>query len=189
MFLVTYFVLWILFVVHSVVILLVLRQVGVLHLRIAPVGARAMSFGPKIGQLAPSVTIKDVEGVNQDLHISRAMETDVLLVFASPGCAACISLVRAIRPLARETDGDLRWALVTSGGREASRRFRKKHRLRDLLLTYSPKVQRQFNVGPTPYGVLISKQGVVLSKGIVNQMEHLESLLQVRDRPNQTRHE
>jgi hypothetical protein len=49
-----------------------------------------------------------------------------------------------------------------------------------LLFAYAPEVRKQFGVNLTPYAFIVRKDGVVISKGLVNQMEHLESLLEIR---------
>jgi methylamine dehydrogenase accessory protein MauD len=95
-FLVSYLVLWALFLVQSVIVLMLLRQVGVLHLRIAPTGARILPIGPRISQTAPAVTIRDMENPNEQLQVEQSMERDVLLFFVSPGCAACGLLMPAL---------------------------------------------------------------------------------------------
>ena len=54
-------ILWVLVVVLAVVVLALVRQVGVLHERIAPAGALMISKGLKIGELAPTLALIDLE--------------------------------------------------------------------------------------------------------------------------------
>jgi methylamine dehydrogenase accessory protein MauD len=40
-----------------------------------------------------------------------------------------------------------------------------------------PEVGQAFGVGKLPYAVLLDEHGAILSKGLVNSREHLESLV------------
>ena len=54
--------LWLIVIALSVALLAVIRQLGVLHERIAPVGALMLAKGLKVGESAPQVTVQDLEG-------------------------------------------------------------------------------------------------------------------------------
>ncbi len=54
--------LWLIVIALSVALLAVIRQLGVLHERIAPVGALMLAKGVKIGESAPQVAVQDLEG-------------------------------------------------------------------------------------------------------------------------------
>ena len=55
---VSHLLLWVVVLVLGVAVLALARQVGVLHERIAPMGALMMDSGPKVGELAPSFTLR-----------------------------------------------------------------------------------------------------------------------------------
>ena len=55
-------VLWVAVVALSVAVLALLRQVGVLHERVAPAGALVSRDGPSVGAPAPVVDVADWEG-------------------------------------------------------------------------------------------------------------------------------
>ena len=50
-------------------------------------------------------------------------------------------------------------------------------RLEHLPFVNSPQVGMAFQVGKLPYAVLIDAQGIIRAKGLVNNREHLESLM------------
>ena len=54
--------LWLVVIALSVALLAVVRQLGVLHERIAPVGALMLAKGLKVGEMAPAVAVQDLEG-------------------------------------------------------------------------------------------------------------------------------
>ena len=63
-------VLWVLVIGLSLVVLALVRQLGVLHERISPVGALMLAKGLKVGELAPTLPLSDLEG--QPLTIGGA---------------------------------------------------------------------------------------------------------------------
>jgi methylamine dehydrogenase accessory protein MauD len=178
-FLASYLVLWALFLLQSFVILLLLRQVGVLHLRIGPAGARVLAVGPEIGQPVAPLSLVDMDNRDQAIQISNSMSKDVMLIFVTPGCANCASLMAALKPLVRQSKHAIVWAIIGSGGMEACRSFRTTHSLNFLLFAYDPKAGQQCRVNLSPYAVRIRNDGITISKGLVNHIEHVESLLEL----------
>ncbi len=179
LFVASYFVLWGFFLAQSVLILVVLRQIGLLHLRIRPAGARIISAGADIGDQAPPITLTDIDDASRTLTVSTHMDQDVLLLFASPNCSSCAGLMPSLKPLIRQTKGKVLWAVVTYGDHVACTHFRRKYGLTYVLYAISPEAAAKFKIGLTPYVFSIRKDGVVLSKGVANHVEHLESILQI----------
>jgi methylamine dehydrogenase accessory protein MauD len=171
--------LWCLFLVQSAIIFLLLRQVGLLYLRIQPAGARTISIGPEIGDELPAMVLEDMDDPTWKLEITNNMQEDVLLIFMSASCRACRSLVPAIGPLLAETRGVIDWALVIADDPGTSRGFRRENGLTFILFSHAPSLRTKLNVGMTPYAILIQRSGKVVAKGIVNQIEHLESIVDV----------
>src|SRR5882762_2634543 len=85
-------VLWILVLVLSVVVLALVRQLGVLHERIAPAGALMLNRGPAVGEPAPVLEVADLEGHAHQVGAARADGRSTLLLFVSPTCPVCKSL-------------------------------------------------------------------------------------------------
>ena len=110
------------------------------------------------------------------------MERDILLLFIEPSCSSCTALTSAIRPLIHEYDSVVLWAMVALGNQEACRKFRSENGLDCLLFAYAPEMRDQYRIYTAPYALVIDKNGIVRSKGVVNHIEHLESLLFMRDR-------
>ncbi|MDP9224692.1 MAG: methylamine dehydrogenase accessory protein MauD, partial [Actinomycetota bacterium] len=61
-FAVSYAALWILVSVVAVVTLICVRQIGLLHRRIPPTGARVAHVGPSIGAIAPTFQVAGIGG-------------------------------------------------------------------------------------------------------------------------------
>ncbi|MEJ5232706.1 MAG: methylamine dehydrogenase accessory protein MauD [Geminicoccaceae bacterium] len=175
--LLSHLVLWVVVAVLSVVVLALARQVGVLHERVAPLGAMATQTAVEIGEKAPEFDLLDLEG--RKLHIggARADGRGQLLLFVSPICPMCKKLMGAVRSFARRERQAVELVLLGDGEREAHRAMAVEHGVRDLPFAISPIVGMRFGIGKLPYAVLLDSNGVVRAKGIVNSREHLESLL------------
>jgi len=77
-------VLWILVLVLAAVLLAVVRQLGVLHERIAPAGALMLSRGLKVGEAAPVLEVQDLQGRAHRVGEARADGRSTLVLFVSP---------------------------------------------------------------------------------------------------------
>ncbi|MCL6607178.1 MAG: methylamine dehydrogenase accessory protein MauD [Geminicoccaceae bacterium] len=169
--------LWVVVAVLSVTVLALARQVGVLHERVAPLGAMATQTAVEIGEKAPEFDLVDLEGRKVHLGGRRADGRGQLLLFVSPICPMCKKLMGAVRSFARSERRAVELVLMGDGEREAHRAMAAEHGVRDLPFAISPIVGMRFGIGKLPYAVLIDAEGVVRAKGIVNSREHLESLL------------
>ncbi|MGA0839291.1 MAG: hypothetical protein ACO3Z6_11120 [Pseudomonadales bacterium] len=171
---------WLVIIGLVIAVLALGRQVGLLHTRLAPAGALITASGPKIGELAPRLSIPTLTGEILEVGTERARA--LLILFVSPTCPLCKALIPAARALARGERGRLDLAFASDGG-DATTHGRY---VSDMEITSWPYVQSvelgmRFEVAKLPYAVLIDAAGVLRSKGLVNSREHLESLLEAMD--------
>jgi methylamine dehydrogenase accessory protein MauD len=171
------FLLWVVFAVLSVTVLALARQVGVLHERVAPLGAMTTPTAVEIGDPAPTLDLLDLEGHKVHIGGRRADGRGQLLLFVSPVCPMCKKLMGAVRSFAKSERKAVELVLVGDGEREAHRAMAREHGVQDLPFVVSPIVGMQLGIGKLPHAVLIDGEGKVRAKGIVNSREHLESLL------------
>ncbi|MDG2308427.1 MAG: methylamine dehydrogenase accessory protein MauD [Candidatus Binatia bacterium] len=165
--------LWVVVLVLAAIVVALARQVGVLHERVAPVGALATAEGPAVGDAAPQFDLVDVEG--REWSLGGAREAATLLFFVSPTCPVCKTLLPTVeRVVGRE--GAVSLMLASDGPIEEHRSFVQKHALDRFPYILSTELGRAFQVAKLPYAVLIDEAGVVRAKGIVNTREHVESL-------------
>ncbi len=106
-------VLWVAVLALVAVVLALARQIGVLHERIAPMGALVMDHGPATGDVAPIVQATALDGRSLMLGAPDARQT--LLFFLSPTCPVCKKLLPAIRSLARAEAARLQVVLASDG--------------------------------------------------------------------------
>ena len=88
---VSYVLLWLAVLGLSVMVVALLRQVGVLHTRLRPLGVHFAGEGPE--RLVPAPPVPDVD------YRDHAM---TLLAFSSPTCELCRELLPSLRVLERQ---------------------------------------------------------------------------------------
>ena len=173
--------LWLVVAGLTVVIFALARQIGVLHERVAPLGALVTDHAVDVGQAAPVLDASDLNG--QPLRLGGRRETgkSQLLLFVSPTCPMCKKLLSVVRSFARGERRHLDIVLVGDGERAEQEKFVRARKLNGFPYVLSPVVGMTFQVGKLPYAVLIDEEGVVRAKGLVNSREHLESLLNAKE--------
>jgi methylamine dehydrogenase accessory protein MauD len=98
-----------------------------------------------------------------------------LLLFVSPSCPLCKDLIPIARNFARTEKLDI--VFVGDDALEEQRAMIARLDMAGLPFINGPLVGRTFHVDRLPHAVLIGDSGTVLSKGLVNSREHLESLV------------
>ena len=172
--------LWIVVIALAVALLAVVRQLGVLHERIAPVGALMLAKGLKVGEIVPQVAAQDINGHSRTLGAPRTDERATLIMFVSPTCPVCKALLPALKSsLASERDW-LDIIMASDGEISAQREFVLAHRLGGFPYIVSAPLGISYQVSRLPFAVLIDAQGVLRARGIVNSREHLESLFEAK---------
>jgi methylamine dehydrogenase accessory protein MauD len=162
--------LWVLVLVLGIVVVALTRQIGLLHERIAPLGALAMQQGPAVGEAAPHFDLPTLSGG----PVSIGAGERTLLFFLSPTCPVCETLLPTLRRVV--ADESVRLVLASDGEREEHLDYVRSHGLEDVDYLLSMELGLAFAVAKLPTAVLIDEDGIVRAKGIVNTREHLESL-------------
>ena len=86
--------LWVAVLVLLVALLALARQVGILHERIAPMGALMMDSGPKVGEEVPRLELPLLGGGTLVLGSSGGTKPRATLVFfVAPTCPVCKKLL------------------------------------------------------------------------------------------------
>jgi methylamine dehydrogenase accessory protein MauD len=159
----------------AVLVFALARQVGVLHERIAPMGAMTSDQGPAVGELAPPLSVVTLAGSRIEIGGPSALARSRLLLFVSPSCPVCKKLLPIARSFASAEH--LQVVLVGDGEPAEQRAMIEQFQLEQLPYVNSAQIGMAFRVGKLPYAVLIDAQGVIRAKGLVNNREHLESLI------------
>jgi methylamine dehydrogenase accessory protein MauD len=166
---------WIAIVLLTVVVIALARQIGVLHARVAPIGALKVDHGPAVGEKAPVLSVRTLTGHLVQIGGPLPEGLSQLLLFVSPDCPVCKNLIPVAKAFAR--DERLAVLYVSDGSDEALLKMVERYGLQQVPFANSPEAGLKFGVGKLPYAVLIDHSGTVVSSGLVNSREHLESLV------------
>jgi methylamine dehydrogenase accessory protein MauD len=151
------------------------RQVGVLHERIAPMGAMSSDQGPAVGEMSPTFSVATLDGRPVSVGGASARQRSRLLLFVSPTCPVCKKVLPITSSLAKAERIDV--ILIGDGDEAAQRAMVQRFALDTIPYVNAPQVGMTFRVGKLPYAILLDAAGVIRAKGLVNNREHLESLL------------
>jgi methylamine dehydrogenase accessory protein MauD len=170
--------LWVLVCVLSLVVVALTRQIGLLHERIAPVGALAVARGPSVGELSPELVVESLEGRSIRIGGPDRRDPRTLLFFLSPTCPVCATLLPTLRRMIdSQTDGT-RLLFASDGPRAEHEAFCKEKKISTSDYVLSRELGLLFEVSKLPYAVLIDESGTIRAKGLVNTREHVESLFE-----------
>ncbi|HEX4178602.1 MAG TPA: redoxin family protein [Rhizomicrobium sp.] len=164
---------WIVILGLGLALLALARQVGVLHVRLAPAGALLSGKGPVVGDPAPVLDAVTLDGA--PLAIGKSAGRMQLLLFVSPHCPLCKDLI----PIAKNFAKTEKLDIVFVGDDEAAeqRAMVARMGMEGLPFINSSIVGRAFHVDRLPHAALIGADGTLISKALVNSREHLESMI------------
>jgi len=171
---------WVLILVLSALLVALFRQVGMLHERLGPVGALMLPGGPKVGETAPKFELMAIDKTPVSIGGADAARS-TLVFFLSPTCPVCKTLLPVIKRLAHDERDRLRVVLASDGDEVAQRKMVEDRQLHDFPLVLSTELGMAYGVSKLPYAALISGDGRLAATGLVNNREHLESLLAAQD--------
>jgi len=172
--------LWIVVLALLVVVLALTRQVGVLHERIAPAGALMLNRGLAVGERAPAVDVVDLEGRPLRIGDERGDGLSTLILFLSPTCPVCESLLPALKSSRRDEQSWLRIVLASDGEPAAHQEFVRQHGLAEFPYVISAPLGMTYQVNRLPFAALLDSGGRLRARGLVNSREHLESLFEAQ---------
>ena len=175
-------VLWVLVVALALVVLALVRQIGILHERVAPAGALLGREGPRPGERAPVLEVEDLSGRRLAIGGREPSGAATLLLFVSPSCPVCKALLPAARSLRDAEGGALRLVLASDGPRDEQLAFVSAQGLERECYLLSSELGLLYQVARLPHAVLLDAEGVVRARGLVNSREHLESLCEASRR-------
>lgn len=173
-------VLWVLVLVLTGVVLALVRQVGVLHERIAPAGALMLNRGPAVGEPAPQLDVADLEGHAHQLGRARPDGRSTLLLFVSPSCPVCKSLLPAVKSSRKDERGWMDVILASDGDAREQREFVRAQGLDGIPYVVSAALGLAYQVSRLPFAALLDEHGILRARGLVNSREHLESLFEAK---------
>jgi Thioredoxin domain len=141
---------WILVAVLAIVVVALARQIGVLQLRLAPLGALEIDDeGPTLGEAPEARQVRTPEGSSR--------------VIGGPGRGRLVAFVSDTCPICEQVAPSLPAAADASG--------------LELQVVSNPELEAAYGVPGVPFVVVLDEVGVVRSKGTVNSLEQVEGLV------------
>lgn len=160
----------ILVALDSLAMVALVRQVGLIHLRVAPIPALMdETEGPQPGEVL-SLPAESPQSANED-HQST------VYAFISTTCSLCSPLLPGLEALARAGQ---RVVLVSDAPREELDEYMATHRSR-LPAIVGSGVTASNRIPGVPFVVVADRARRVLAAGGVNSLEQIELLIDRRD--------
>ncbi len=172
---------WVAIIVLGVMVLALTRQIGMLHERVAPAGALSIEKrNLKAGEAAPQFQLTTLAG--QEMRVGGEQESgkSTLLFFLSETCPVCKILIPVLKSVQKDEQDWLRIVLASDGEEAEHRSFIENAGLQDFDYVLSEDLGRGFEVEKLPYGVLIDQKGILVTHGLVNNREHLDSFVEAK---------
>jgi methylamine dehydrogenase accessory protein MauD len=170
--------LWIIVAVLAVLVMGLLRQLGLMQLRLGiEPGVLITSEGLERGKGAPDFEASDVR-TGQTVRTSEFRGRRLALVFLTPTCVACRELVPHLNDVARERRRETAMLAVCFGATDACARLARETGIRvPLVADPTNVVGAHYEVRSTPFAFLVDANGTILIRGIVNSWPQIEALL------------
>lgn len=169
--------LWIVVILLLLTVFALARQIGLLHERVAPVGALMPTEGPKIGEIVEPMEAPQLDGSSYTIGGEKSHKT--LIYFLSPNCPICKSLLPIVLGIASQESEHLKVVFASDGDNtEDHVAYAREHNLANFPYLLSQPLGMRMGVNKLPFAVLLNEQGVLRGRGLVNNREHLESLMQ-----------
>ena len=169
----SYIALWAVVLFQGFAIFLLLRQLGQMYLGTAQGVARD---GLSAGERAPDFTVADLEG----RPVSRAdfLGLPLLLVFGSPHCTPCRTLIPDLNVFAEERREELRVLFLSRGDTDEARQLVSETGMRVPIAVHPDEnLPEQYKTRVSPFAFLIDSEGIVQAKGLANNRDHLTMLM------------
>jgi methylamine dehydrogenase accessory protein MauD len=171
--------LWLAVIVLGVMLWALSRQVGVLFERVAPMGALVTDSGPAVGEASPAFQLTGIQ--SEPVTLGGPADRPKLVFFLSPTCPVCKKLIPVLKTLQRDERGQWEVVLASDGEQADHLRFVREQGLETLPYVLSTELGMTYRVSRLPYAVVLDRAGTVVSKGLVNSREQLDSLLNAHD--------
>lgn len=155
------------------------RQVGVLFERITPVGAMINNNGPTTGEIAQQFQLPTLN--HGAVTIGGPRQKHQLVLFVSPSCPICRALYPVVKNIAAAETDWLDVVLASDGDEQQHRAFLAQQQLEAIPYVLSPELGMSWRVAKLPFSVLLDERGAIISKGLINSREQLESLFNAKE--------
>lgn len=173
--------LWLAVLFLGFLLLGALRAVDLLRWRVEQLEAttpgRMGRGGIRVGKTAPDFTLPGASG--GDVSLQNYAGRRVLLVFTQAGCGPCQQIVPELNRL--HDSGKVEVLAINKGDLEATRKWVAEAHIRfPVGVQEAFTVSKRYEVFATPFAFLINERGVIASRGLANNNQHIGFVLNPR---------
>jgi methylamine dehydrogenase accessory protein MauD len=170
---------WLAILALGFLLLGALRALGLQGWRLEQLEATAPSRvgrnGLKPGVIAPNFALPEAAG--GEICLQDFAGRRVLLVFTQSGCGPCHRIMPDLNRL--QAAGDVQVLVVNNGELKPTRAWAVEARARfPVAVQEHYSLSRKYEVFATPFAFLIDERGVIASKGIINNRQHIGYILE-----------
>jgi peroxiredoxin len=126
--------------------------------------AAELPSGLPVGTQAPGFALTAVDGEIVTLDMLLERDTPVALVFVSPGCPSCVSLLPDLARWQTTLRDRITIAPITAGTMPDARELAERHGLNDVLLQQDDEVFHAYRIAATPSGLIVTSDGRIGSQ-------------------------
>lgn len=156
---------------NALAVIALMRQVGLLHLRVRPVPALEGEGGP-----SPGMKLAFASPPWESPEIGPEVER-MLLGFFSPTCKVCSPLMPAFQAVASAAGPGEAVVLVTEADPERASEYLRSNKVR-LPYVAEPNCFTPNEIPGAPFAVVVDRKGHALASGGVNTLEQIEWVLE-----------
>lgn len=163
--------------INLVLLMVLIRQYGLVVGRLGPAGARMSEEGPEPGE---KLDLSALAAVTASPVFERDSGRPLLLYFLDPGCRTCKEVLSMV-PIVARTERWLDQAVISLREPEGGLLTWKDLIPSTVPVGIGPTVAAGWNIYGGPFALAVDAQRQVRAKGIVNTKEDLDSLISVLD--------
>jgi len=168
-----------------IVVLFLAKEIGGVLTRMGPSMARPAPDGVRVGEALADFNVTTHAG--EQLDIGGLSPRQTLIIFMSPRCHVCHDLAPATRTLARSYKTEVR-VIVAEVHSSDKENYADVFRNSEVILIKDDLLRQQLGVSGTPYALLLDPNNVVVAKGVVNNLQQLESMFSLETYGVRERH-
>jgi methylamine dehydrogenase accessory protein MauD len=139
-----------------------------------------LNKGLTVGEQAPAVDVEDLGGTRLRVGSPRTDGKSTLLLFVSPTCPVCKSLLPIVKSSGKDERSWLDIILASDGDPKEHREYVRANGLANVPYVVSAPLGMTYQVSRLPFAALLDEAGVLRARGLVNSREHLESLFEAK---------
>lgn len=161
--------------VLAVIVVSLVRQFGIVALRLNPSAGMDTEEGPGPGSELPAQPVPLLAGGIFQFAGERAQP--LIAVFLSPDCTICNAVADHVLTLSRGYAHELDLLIVVHSTPRVAREYVRDHRFESIPVALKQNFPSNHGISTTPFALAITAEGTVAGRGVPNALEHLEELV------------